>query len=144
MKKYILALALVLTAMVSMAQEFKEVDFRSSTNTTTTDTVTNAGVKLLVTPSTPQFYNTVGVGVVVTKISGTSAGVVRLMGSLDGINYFRVNPTDSLNVGNVTPAQSKAFIVTSYAYKYLGVQYTGTGTMAAKITSKALYKRGKQ
>lgn len=144
MKKYFaLILALVVFALNAAAQDYKDVVLISTTNSTVTDTVTDTGVRTLRTPNNPGFWSVVGVGVTVTKISGTVAGVVRLMGSYDGTNFFRISPTDSLNAANVT-TNYKSFTLTSYPYKYIAVQYTGTGTMAAKLNSQLIFKRGKQ
>ena len=79
----------------------------------------------------------------ITKISGTVAGVVRLFGSIDGVTYARIAATDSLNATNVA-SQGKLFNVLpsggKWPYKYVRVSYTGTGTMSASFTSRALFK----
>jgi len=144
MKKILLLLfAFTVTIATALAQEIREVSLISETNATLTDTVTNTGVKIVATPNTPGFWDLAGVSVTITKISGTVAGVARLVGSYDGTNFFRIVPTDSLNAANVT-TNIKSFVVTSYPYKYLGVQYTGTGTMAAKLNATAIFKRAKR
>ena len=144
MKKILFLLfAFTLSIAGALAQEISDVTLISETNATATDTVTNTGVKIVATPSTPGFWDLAGVFVTVTKISGTVAGVVRLVGSYDGTNFFRIAPTDSLNAANVT-SNYKSFTLTSYPYKYIGVQYTGTGTMAAKLNATTLFKRAKR
>lgn len=87
------------------------------------------------------YQSVVAIQPVVTKISGTAAGVVRLFGSLDGVNFVRVNATDSLNVANVSTAQTKIFTVAPSSYSYYRIGYTGTGTMACKLQSLAIWRK---
>jgi len=93
-----------LIALITTMAFSQTIPFKSVSNSTATDTVTNTGVKL-------QKINTksasVGalVQVNILKLTGTSAGVVRLFGSVDGTNFIRINKTDSLNVANVTTVQ---------------------------------------
>jgi hypothetical protein len=144
MKKYFaLIIALLAFALNAVGQDFKEIVLISTTNSTATDTVTNTGVRTVRTGASQGYWATAGVGVTVTKISGTVAGVVRLMGSYDGTNFFRINPTDSLIATNVTTNYKSFTITGGMPYKYLGVQYTGSGIMAAKLTAYGLLKRPK-
>ena len=144
MKKYFaLIIALLTFALNAVGQDFKEITLISTTNATTIDTVTNTGVRTVRTGANQGYWATAGIGVTVTKISGTVAGVVRLVGSYDGVNFFRVNPTDSLNAANVTTNYKSFVLTTGVPYKYLGVQYTGVGTMAAKLSAYTILKRPK-
>lgn len=137
MKKYLIALVLVLLTASSL---FAQVTMYSETHGKTVDTVTNTGVRTVAIPNTPQFFDFVGFQARVDKISGTGAGVIRAVASFDGVNFFRILPTDSLIVTNVTTAY-KQFVLTSFPYNYVGIQYTGAGTMAYKLQGTAWLKR---
>lgn len=141
MKKYLIALVLVLlTASSLFAQDTRVLTMYSETHGKTVDTVTNTGVRTVAIPNTPQYYDVGGIVARVDKISGTGAGVIRAVASYDGVNFFRILPTDSLNVTNVTTAY-KSFPLPSYPYNYVGVQYTGAGTMAYKLQGTTWLKR---
>lgn len=146
MKKLIFGLALALISFATQAQEFKEYFLTSTYNGRQIDTVAQSGVRLQASPSVPQFYNSVGVGVQTTRISGTAGGVIRLLGSYDGVNFFRILPTDSLVVSNSTVTNYKSFILNAYHYKHIAVQYSGNTGAAQSVTlrSRVLFKRGKQ
>lgn len=75
-------------------------------------------------------YNGVAIQVVVTKISGTGAGTVQLMSSLDGTNY--VNLGSAYTITNTT-TQSQVFYVTSPVANKIKVLCTGSGTEAAQV-----------
>jgi hypothetical protein len=142
MKKFIFALALVILAASSaFTQSFREITLISETNGSVEDTVTNTGVRIIsFKDPVPQYYDGASVSVTLTKISGTGAGVVRFVASHDGINYFRINRTDSLIVSNLT-AVAAGFTIAPHAYKYLGISYTGAGTMAYKMRGSAVVRR---
>ena len=99
----------------------------------TSDTTTNTGASYVGLGVT-NWYNTVTIQSVVTKISGTVAGTVTLQGSIDGTNYVTVNSSyadvTSYSPTNVTTS-SKLFVVTGSPYRYYRLSYTGAGTMAA-------------
>jgi len=123
-----------LVALIASMAFAQTIPFKSVSNSTATDTVTNTGVKL-------QKINTksasVGalVQVNILKLTGTSAGVVRLFGSVDGTNFIRINKTDSLNVANVTPVQPVIFDVSPNKYPFYQVQVTGSGTSTYTVKS---------
>jgi hypothetical protein len=97
------------------------------------DTTTNTGTSYLTLPTT-QWYNTVTVQSVVTKISGTVAGTVTLQGSNDGINYNTVNASyaDAVSYSPTDQAtNTRIFIITGSPYRYYRLSYTGAGTMSA-------------
>jgi hypothetical protein len=99
----------------------------------TSDTTTDTGVSYVGLGVT-NWYNTVTIQSVVTKISGTVAGTVTLQGSIDGTNYVTVNSSyadvTSYSPTNVATS-SKLFVVTGSPYRYYRLSYTGAGTMAA-------------
>ena len=138
--KYFIALVLVLLTATSLFAQSTTQNFISKYNGTVEDTVVNTTAKTIASPKIESFYDLVGVEVRITKVSGTVAGTLRLFGSYDGTNWVRVNASDSLIVPNTATAY-KSFTVTSYPYRYLGVTYTPTGTMSAKMRASALYKR---
>lgn len=136
MKKFI-CLLLTLVCIEATAQTY---EFKSVTNATTTDTVVNATTKNL------QIARVNGgpiatVQVRAVKISGTPGGVIRMLGSLDGINFVRVNPTDSLIVTNVA-SQDKVFDLSPTKYTYYRVQYIGvTGPMSETIKARIYIRK---
>ena len=99
----------------------------------TSDTTDNTGTSY-VGLSVQNWYNTVTIQSVVTKISGTVAGTVTLQGSVDGTNYVTVNSSyadvTSYSPTNVATS-SKLFVVTGSPYRYYRLSYTGAGTMSA-------------
>lgn len=99
----------------------------------TSDTTANTGVSYVGLGVT-EWYNTVTIQSVVTKISGTVAGTVTLQGSIDGTNYVTVNSSYA-DVTSYSPTDvetsSKLFVVTGSPYRYYRLSYTGAGTMSA-------------
>jgi len=75
----------------------------------------------------------------VTKVSGTVAGVVKIQGSLDGTTWFNAT-TDSLALQNLTTNQYKT-IITNNPWYYYRVYAKGSGTMNATITSFVLPRK---
>jgi hypothetical protein len=142
MKKFIMLTLLVLSAALASAQTY---DLKSAYNATTTDTVTNTGVR-------NQQFAIAGGGAVGTiqvnavRISGTQGGVIRLYGTLDRAPYgastswVRVAPTDSLVVPNAAAA-TKAFDISPTKFTGYRVQWTGTGTMSSTMKSKVYIRK---
>lgn len=99
----------------------------------TSQTTTNTSASTL-SLSVSNWYNTVTIQSVVTKISGTVAGTVTLQGSIDGTNYVTVNSSYA-DVTSYSPTDvatsSKLFVVTGSPYRYYRLSYTGAGTMSA-------------
>ena len=105
----------------------------------TTDTVVNTATKTQ-TIRVDGYQDAVTIQVVLTKISGTAAGKVYLLGSIDGANYIRAGGADSLVVTNVA-TQSGIFKVTNSPYLYYRTSYTGSGTQSVKIQAKAIWRK---
>jgi hypothetical protein len=105
------------------------------------DTLANATTKTQ-TAKIDGFNDMVSVQAVLTKISGTAAGKVYLLGSLDGTNFVRAGGSDSLTVLNVT-TQSKIFEVTPSKYVHYRIQFVGgTGaTQSVRFNSLAVYRK---
>ncbi len=75
-------------------------------------------------------YSTVSIQPIVTEHSGTTAGKVKLYGSIDATNYVLV---DSLVLADVTTAQTKIWTITPNKYAKLKIEGVGTGTMNAVL-----------
>lgn len=109
----------------------------------TTATVTNTGTGVLmgICPATGPGSNT-AVQIIANKTSGTVAGTITLMGSLDGVNWKAATITEAstaLNTYTATDVASQTFIwrLTGAPYLYYEVSWTGTGTMVATFTATA-------
>lgn len=97
------------------------------------DTTTNAATSYLTLPVS-QWYNTVTIQSVITKISGTVGGTATLQGSNDGTNFNTVSAAYADAVSYVPTDQAtntKIFVITGSPYRYYRISYTGTGTMSA-------------
>lgn len=109
----------------------------------TSDTTINTATSYVSLPVT-NWYNTVSIQSVVTKISGTVAGTVTLQGSLDGTNFNTVDPnyaTVTSYVPTNVSTNTKVFVVTGSPYRYYRLSYTGTGTMSASHRGYVLPNR---
>lgn len=123
----------------SVAQVANGVTFKSvQTRTATTDTISNAVTKTQYASITG-FQNIVSIQTTLTKLSGTTAGVAYLYGSLDNITYVRLVP-DSLILGNVT-TQSKLWLIQPSSVQYYQVRVVPTGTQSTKIATYGIYRR---
>lgn len=134
MKRTLFLLAFSLVSVLAIGQSSEAV-LRKSTGAAT-DTVSNTGSGTL---SFRAFGapDAVAVQAVLTKVSGTTAGTVRLFASIDGVNYDRINKADSLVATNVA-AQSKIFLVPSPAYNFYRVVYAGSGSHSTVLSAVAL------
>ncbi|MCF0074045.1 hypothetical protein LZD49_26420 [Dyadobacter sp. CY261] len=147
MKKSIfLSLCMVLLALSSFAQQKGVSKFKSEVNSTTIDTVVNATTKYQLFQSA-NAGNILTVQVTATKISGTTAGVVRLFGSNDKVAWVRVKEgaalaaVDSLNLANASTPQTIIFTEKPGRYLYYRVGITGSGTASTKFSSVAVNAR---
>ena len=123
MKKIVLLfVALLSINFVAKAQITKALTVASTS-------ITNTGTATL-TAVASDVYKQISFQVNITKVSGTVAGKITLLGSLDGVNYKRVGGLDSVvladqavNVGLLKLADCP--------YNYFKLQTTGSGTMVA-------------
>jgi hypothetical protein len=116
MKKLLLALV-VLISFSASAQTTQSITFVGVDTLTNTDTV----VKNLTLSTTA---NGIILQPVVTRVSGTAAGKVVLLQSIDGTNFIR---TDSIAFTNVVT--NTAFITKSQTLApYYRVELTSSGT----------------
>lgn len=138
MKNLILSTILFLLAFVFNANA-------QYTMTGSGDTITDTGTKTA-TLQVKESYQSVSIQAVITKISGTVAGTVTLQGTIDGTNYVTVD-TGAVLSKHVTftatnvASQSTVFIVQGSPYLKYRVSYTGSGTMAAKMSAYLLPKK---
>lgn len=105
------------------------------------DTVTNTGLKSMNTGRVSGPNQTVTVTTVNTVLTGTLAGVARLWGSLDGIDYSRIRATQ-LQGAQVDSALVDAnhrvytWVVEKSPYQYYQIQTTGVGTVTFTVKGK--------
>jgi hypothetical protein len=145
MKKLLSSLALlVLVSTSAFSQQFKAVaPFLSETTGKDLDTLVNATTKnqkVKITVSASTLY----IQATATKISGTTAGVVRLFGSNDGVAWKRVivggslAAVDSLNLANVATPQTIFFSDAPSKYLFYRVAVTGAGTASTQLMAIAV------
>lgn len=128
----IMCLGLTANAQLSMLSEYSLAS----------DTVTNTGTGYL-SVRNPGAKSGTTVQIVATKISGTVAGTISLLGSVDGINYKAFTLAEASTAGHTftaTDVASQNFIwrLNDNPYLYYRVSWTGSGTMAARFTAKLL------
>ena len=75
-------------------------------------------------------YSTVSIQPTVTEFSGTTAGKVKLYGSIDAVNYVQL---DSLVLADVTTVQTKIWNITPNKYAKYKIEGVGVGTMNAVL-----------
>ncbi|MCF2517141.1 hypothetical protein [Dyadobacter sp. CY351] len=143
MKKLAFLLIGLCFASVSTFAQTKAVSsFISEYNGTKIDTVVNAGVKNQILKAT-RGASVLSIQVTATKISGTTAGVVRVFGSNDKQAWIRVQEAaalgaaDSLNLANVA-TQTKLFKEQPSKFLYYRVAVTGSGTQSTKFITTAV------
>lgn len=109
------------------------------------DTVTNTATNFL-TATVSGYKNITTIQVVVTKISGTVGGTISLLGSVEtsGNNFKALNTRDSQTALPTITATDASNVyhwrVTGNDFARYRVSWTGTGTMAASFSAKALAK----
>lgn len=135
MKKLFLFLAVVVgLAVQSQAQVATVIPLKAG------DTVTNTGTASKVIKLTAG-YSGVAIQAKATEISGTSAGTIKVQGSLDGTNF-----TDIGSAYTVTDVatQSTMFYVTAPVPVYLRVLQTGSGTMSSVLSVSYVLRKYNQ
>jgi hypothetical protein len=117
MKKVLMSLGMLLGVTCAYAQPAISVPFVGVDSLINTDTVTKD-----LTLSTT--LNGIILQPVITRVSGTAAGKVVLLQSIDGANFIR---TDSITISNL--ATNTAFFIKSQPTAlYYKVQFTSSGT----------------
>lgn len=140
-------LLIALSAFTPVAKA-QSAYFISQTNGTTLDTVTNTGVRLQKGPIAG-YQDNIGIQVILTNLTGTIGGVVRLKGSDDGVKFVRIpSQTDAgaialdslkVDVNNT----SKIFRIppgSSYC-TYYQVEFTGADTEATTMKTYAIWRK---
>ncbi|HEY4288265.1 MAG TPA: hypothetical protein VGN00_14270 [Puia sp.] len=141
MRKFVLSLFIAAIAFFSPPlQSQAQVSLISTGNSLAKDTVSGTGVKILAT-RVPGYQATVGIQVNVTKISGTLAGTILPVASIDGVTYF---PAGSGTFTATDVTSQGVLFAPPLGYLYYGVQWTGTGTMSGSITAKLLARKPTQ
>lgn len=129
MKRLIVLLALVAACTTSWSQ---------GVMTPAADTNTNATTRYIATTLVPASTGNMVFQYVGTKVSGTVAGVVKLQGTLDGVNY--VPETDSLILTDVA-LNTKIWDISSKKRMKWRLAVTTTGTV--KVANKGYFTERK-
>lgn len=108
-----------------------------------TDTVTNTGTGTVTSPRISGAGSNVTIVLVLTEISGTTAGTVTIQGSLDGTNWKAIPTVEtqtSITTATALDVASQVFTwrLASSPYLYYRASWTGSGTMAATIAGKIM------
>lgn len=142
MKKAILFAAVFLIGVSAIAQTSMLSSFNLAS-----DTVVNAATGYLQSQMKGS-QESVAVQVVATKISGTVAGTLSLLVSLDGVNFKAAQLSEvatAVNTYTATDVASQTFIwrITGNPYLWYRISWAGTGTMSASFTGKILGRESK-
>lgn len=130
-------LSMLLLTGLSFGQTVSKLTvLKSNTTGKDSDTLANAGTKNQ-SVKIEGYFDSVSIQTNLTKLSGTAAGKVYLLGSLDGVNFVK---DDSLTVANVT-TQSKIFTSNPSKYLHYRISFVGTGTQSVKFNSLAVYRK---
>ncbi len=124
-----------MASTIAMCQA--QVTLISTNNGTSKDTVTNTGNRILMA-NTVGYKATIGIQVDVTKISGTLGGTLIPVASNDGVTFYAAG-SGSLTVTDV--ASQGILFAPPLGYKYYGVKWTGTGTMAGSFVATMITRR---
>lgn len=164
MKKIITLSILALFASVGVNAQQTGTTGRgvqSDSTSITTSTVINTGSKIQYV-AVSNAWDVVTIQAVITKVSGTVAGVSIPVVSNDGVNFVAYHKpwiaatsaqkaySDSLTSTNVT-TNSKIWVFANNAhvdgstplafpFAYVGVQTTGSGTMVATLKTYATFR----
>lgn len=77
----------------------------------------------------------------VNKLTGTPAGGLRLLGSIDNVKWdFVTTATDTLAVTNITGWQTKTWKLTRNDFIYYKLRYLPSGTQTSTLATKVLIR----
>lgn len=139
MKKHIFVLLISLVCMATTGHT-QTYDLFSQSNSKVLDTVTDAGTRVLYVAVIGK-PSTVRIDYTCTKISGTVGGLITPVVSNDAVKWYRAAVIADSNHVTPTNVASQGSALYPYSgFRFYGVQWTGTGTMAASIHSKVTYK----
>lgn len=126
------------------AQTSVYADMKNTTySTLLTDTVTNGGTGSLTSIRIAGGASSVTIFAILTELSGTTAGTLTVLGSLDGTNYKAIPTTETqtaMATATATDVASQSFTwhLRSSPYLYYRLQWVGAGTMSATMAAKIL------
>lgn len=137
-KKVAGIILLMILSLGSYAQSFSGDFVNNTYQTLTSDTVTDAGTAVLISPVVSGGGSSVLITLRVVKISGTVAGTILIQGcaTCDGNDWATVNTagtftsSGSPTVANATGAY--ALWLPASPFRRYKITHTGTGTMAAR------------
>lgn len=135
-----LCFALLLSAValpLSHANGQGVTTMKSSYNLTS-DTTVNTGTSYLQVTLTG-VYSEIDLQFVATKISGTVAGTVSILGSLDNVNFKALTVKDATTAiptftATDVASQVNTWRISGTPCKYIRISWVGAGTMSAKFT----------
>lgn len=104
------------------------------------DTIANTGTVNKVFTTTGN-YATVGIQVVVTKISGTVGGTVTPQVSMDGVNYVTMPGATALTNTDQTTNTAVWSLTGGVPWRYFRVRGAGTGTMSAVMRVYYVFRK---
>lgn len=104
------------------------------------DTVVNTGTASKVIRLTTG-YAGIAIQAKATEISGTSAGTIKVQGSLDGTNYNDIGT--AYTVTDVA-SQTTMFYITAPVPTYIRVLQTGSGTMSSILSVRYVLRKYNQ
>lgn len=139
-----IALFMMFTFGAAQAQQRLVRVYANTTNTF--DSVTNTGTAYLsTTAQLKSGVTSLAIQVVATKLSGTVAGTISLLGSVDGVNFKAATVAEAstaIPTWTATDVASQTFIwrLAASPYTYYRVSWTGTGTMLATQTATIITK----
>lgn len=139
-------LSLCLISTLCVGQQKGVSGFVSESNRTKIDTVVNATTKSQIL-QTVNPATVLSIQVTATKLTGTTAGVVRLFGSNDNEAWERITATgtlsaaDSLVLTNISTPQTKFFRDNPSRYLWYKVTVQGSGTATTKFKTTAVSAR---
>lgn len=112
--------------------------YAQSTSVPAIDTITDAETVTIAQPNASYFKASDGifsVGVVITKISGTTAGRAVIEASIDNTNYKGLYGTaaDTFTVANTSGAQVKNWFISGVKPAKIRVRFIGSGTQSTQI-----------
>lgn len=137
MKNIFLLLFSALFMLVGLNASAQYGKLVSDSNKTFVDTVTNTTTKTKFIKITG-YQDVITIQANIEKISGTVAGSVWVSGSIDGSYYQSIS--DTLTATNVAK-QSRIWTFNPSLYSYYKVNYKGSGTMSAKLSSFAIWRK---
>jgi len=151
MKRYLKYLAGFSIVLLFLAMTVPQVSAQRnmlSSYGLTSDTVVNTatGYLELRVPGNASVSGETLIQVVVTEVSGTTAGTVSILGSLDGTNFIALKLREVATAVNTfapadqAPAQTYMWRLVGNPALYYRVSYTGAGTMSARFSAKLLVR----